>query len=133
MHPAFLWPPGSPLSAPPAPRSTPHLSVFFHHTPALSQHSCIVSGFHLPLFSPHLPMPPLFPFPQNLPKPPTILARDSMCFSCRYLFTAWPVSTHTLIGGCSETIWAEISSSSAYSGQTFESLVFIQPQILIKL
>jgi len=94
MHPAFLRPPGSPLSAPPTPRSTPHLSMFFHCTPVLSQHSCMVYGFRLPLLPPHLPMCPLFPFPQNVPKSPTVLARDSMCFSCRYLFTAPPVSTH---------------------------------------
>lgn len=97
-----------------------------------SQHSSIISSFHLPLFSPHLPMSPLFPFSQNLPKPLMILAGDNTCFSHRYLFTAWPVSTYMLLGSCWETIQAEILPL-AYSGQSFESLVSIQPQIWIKL
>lgn len=122
----------TPFSTSAAPGSVPHISLFSHRTPVLSQHPCIISSFHLPLFSPHLPMSPLFPFPQNIPNPPIILARDKMCLSYRYLFTAWPFSTHMLSSSCSEVIQADISPL-AYSGPSFESFVSLQPQMLISL
>lgn len=129
MHPAFLWPPGSPfqhllLSSP--------LSVFPPHSDPLPEFvHCL--QFPPPTIFPTLPTSPLFPFLQNLPQNPMIPTRHNMCLTCRYFFTACPVSKCMLISSCSETIWAGISSSSAYTGPLFESLTSIQSQSLNKL